>query len=375
MQLKGRGSKATCWDSVSVAEAVSRFGWSGLNSEASRSHAAELLSKEIASLSRKPTIEKIHVVAHSHGGNVLLKSLLLCRREIDERKLGTIVFLGTPFFKYRSLNPDGAFWRTVRGITERQFAIDMAQQGRLSNGDDDYGRFVVIQSRHDEAFHLLSRAVQLRSLAFTYSRLRPRVTTGIPQPPTSLSPLTLLKLRFNRFGVTNIRADLSVGLELGGRLYIGRLGILRLLPSLAAQYVILLLILTCTPFISVTRRWAQRWGTYFGIKAIVSTALGDDLAFERVLSVNKRTDDLPATTIALDERVEEAILSSVVSGTDEMLFRIYRSLDMVPSELETLAESISTVFKSKQIVHSQYYQNGSVIEVIARAICGGLDHE
>jgi hypothetical protein len=107
---------------------------------------------------------------------------------------------------------------------------------------------------------------------------------------------------------------------------------------------------------------------------MVSTALGDDLAFERVLSVGINTDVVPAITVELDQYVEEAILSAAVSGTDEILVNLYRSISVVPSEfeLESLAELIAEVFKAKRIVHSQYYQNESVIEVVARAICGSV---
>lgn len=403
-QLKQRRSKAKCWDSIPAAEAISEFGWSGLNSEASRSHAAELLSKKIEGLSRKPLVEKIHFVAHSHGGNVLLKSLLLSRNEIDNQKLGSVVFLGTPFFEYSSLNPKGAYWRAVRNVMEKYPVFKTLGEGR----------FYVIQSRHDEAYQLLSRAVHLRSSAYAYSRkLRPRSASGFPGPPRSLSPLTVLKLRFGRFGLVSIRSlKLRYGRDPGlvsflarghvndgppspskvprvesyvshiphpqkgplMKIAIGRLDTLRLAPGLAASYVTQFLLSICAPFISVARRWGQRWGTYFGIKAMVSTALGDDLAFERVLSVGRNTDVVPATTIELDQHVEEAILSAAVSGTDEILVNLYRSIGVVPSEfeLESLAELISEVFKAKQIVHSQYYQNEGVIEVVAHAICGSV---
>jgi hypothetical protein len=410
--LKQEGSEAKCWDSIPAAEAISEFGWSGLNSEASRSHAAELLSKKIESLSRKPFIEKIHFVAHSHGGNVLLKSFLLCRREIDNRKFGSFVFLGTPFFEYSSLTPTGAFWQSVRNITEKQFVKNVIENARLAEGGHGE-RLFVIQSKYDEAYQLLSKAVHLRNSAYAYSRkLAQKSTSGTPLPPTSLSPLTLLKLRLGRFGIVTIRAKvdsvqqrakmaslLEEGLvKMPGtkvrasrqeegqivvsthgqgppmKFYIGRLDTLRLAPGIAARFLMQFLLSICAPFISLARRWGQRWGTYFGIKAMMSTALGDDLAFERVLSVKQTTDVAPAMRIELDGRVEETILSCAVSGTDETLVRLYRSMSMVPSELEleSLAESISEVFKAKQIVHSQYYQNGSVVEIVARAIGGSL---
>jgi hypothetical protein len=82
----------------------------------------------------------------------------------------------------------------------------------------------------------------------------------------------------------------------------------------------------------------------------MSTALGDDLAFEKVLSVQKTTDVVSVTTVKLDEQVEDAILSNVVSGTDEFMVRLYRSLSMMPSEfeVESLVGSISDVFRAKQ---------------------------
>jgi hypothetical protein len=352
-QLKQKGSEARCWDSIPSAEAISEFGWSGLNSEASRTHAAKLLSTKIQSLSQRPHIKKIHFVAHSHGGNVLLKSFLLCRREIDNQKLGTVVFLGTPFLEYSSVSPKG-----------RQ------RVGTISD-IDSLGKFFVIHSKHDEAYHLLSKAIHFRSSAYAYSqRLGPPRSgrfgvmtrrSGISAPPRSLSTFTLLKLRQGRFGVMTRRSKALAFTQ-------------SFLPRLAVLYLKYGVLLIYIPFISLAKRWGQRWGIYFGIKALVSAALGDDLGFEQVLSVKRSTSVVPTKTIELGGRIEEAILSSVVSGTDEVLVRLYRSISVLPPEfkLESLVDSISGVFRAQQIVHSQYYQNPSVIEIIASAICGRL---
>lgn len=51
-QLKLLGSEAKCWDSIPTEE-IGEFGWSGLNSEASRTHAAEMLAERILSLSQR----------------------------------------------------------------------------------------------------------------------------------------------------------------------------------------------------------------------------------------------------------------------------------------------------------------------------------
>jgi hypothetical protein len=306
-------------------------------------------------------------VAHSHGGNVLLKSFLLCRREIDNQKLGTVVFLGTPFLEYSSVSPKGLFWQRVRTISDI----------------DRLGKFFVIHSKHDEAYQLLSKAIHFRDSAYAYSQ-----RLG---PPRSLSPLTLLKLRLGRFGVMTMRSGVSAPPRSLSPLTLlklrqGRFGVMtmrsktlaitqRYLPRLVVRHLTQgLLFAIFGPFSSLAKRGGQRWGIYFGIKAIVSAALGDDLAFEQVLSVKRSTSVVPTKTIELGDRIEEAILSSAVSGTDEVLVRLYRSISLLPSEfeLESLVDSISDVFRAQQIVHSQYYQNASVIEITASAICGRL---
>ena len=85
------------------------------------------------------------------------------------------------------------------------------------------------------------------------------------------------------------------------------------------------------------------------------------------------TDVVQAETIELDDSIEETILSSAASGTDQIVVRFYRSISALPSdfELESLVDLISDIFNSKQIVHSQYYQNDRIIDITARAICSG----
>jgi hypothetical protein len=136
----------------------------------------------------------------------------------------------------------------------------------------------------------------------------------------------------------------------------------------AAQCFVVVL----SPFLSLMKRMGQRWGTYFGIKSMVSNALGDDLAFERVMKVRKISDVVPTTMITMSESLEAAILAKTVSGTDELVLRIYRSLSNSSAELEfgTMAGAVSEVLRAKQLVHSQYYEDESIICAVARAIAG-----
>ncbi|WP_404825947.1 alpha/beta fold hydrolase [Phaeobacter italicus] len=68
--LSSSGSHARCW-SINHPP----FSWSGENSEVSRIIASYELSEYIISLENDASVKKYHVVAHSHGGNVALRSL------------------------------------------------------------------------------------------------------------------------------------------------------------------------------------------------------------------------------------------------------------------------------------------------------------
>ena len=71
--------------------------WSGANSALAREKAAERLSKLI----RKHRGNRIHVVAHSHGGNVAAHAAELIGWGNRESPLVTLTTVGTPFFESR----------------------------------------------------------------------------------------------------------------------------------------------------------------------------------------------------------------------------------------------------------------------------------
>jgi hypothetical protein len=109
--LERRGSKARCHTPVERTlfrrggAGASWFGWSGDNSEVGRRRGAYELSQHIRFLHRDPGVSRIHIVAHSHGGNVVRRALRYLND--PQAKLGAVVFLGTPFLHFA----DTAVWR------------------------------------------------------------------------------------------------------------------------------------------------------------------------------------------------------------------------------------------------------------------------
>jgi hypothetical protein len=75
---------------------VQPFHWSGLNSDQARLRAAAALAGTVANAKRNG--RPVAVLAHSHGGNVLMEALVQRR---TRRPLAAVLTLGTPFFTRR----------------------------------------------------------------------------------------------------------------------------------------------------------------------------------------------------------------------------------------------------------------------------------
>jgi Alpha/beta hydrolase of unknown function (DUF900) len=80
-------------------------GWSGANSEVDRRRGAFELAEFLRDLQADDSVARIHIVAHSHGGNVVRRALRYLNH--PGHKLGQVVCLGTPFLHFG----DGAAWR------------------------------------------------------------------------------------------------------------------------------------------------------------------------------------------------------------------------------------------------------------------------
>ena len=77
--------------------------WTGENSARAREDAADALADKVKSLQRAYG-DQIHVVAHSHGGNVASEAAghLRWGRRPGKERLASLTTVGTPFFKVRT---------------------------------------------------------------------------------------------------------------------------------------------------------------------------------------------------------------------------------------------------------------------------------
>jgi hypothetical protein len=92
--LQKRGSSARCW--AHCSQGNQGFHWSGENSWIDRTRAASELGNYVLNLRKEGWL--CHIVAHSHGGNVVLEALPQITSALSSSaSLGKIVTLGTPF--------------------------------------------------------------------------------------------------------------------------------------------------------------------------------------------------------------------------------------------------------------------------------------
>ncbi|MGH2481944.1 MAG: hypothetical protein ACRDHW_20010, partial [Ktedonobacteraceae bacterium] len=97
--LEERGSFARCWAHCSRSNQI--FKWSGKNGWIERTHAASKLGDYVTSL--RNIGWRCHIVAHSHGGNVVVEAMpRLIAAPRSNAPPGTIVTLGTPFVDTKS---------------------------------------------------------------------------------------------------------------------------------------------------------------------------------------------------------------------------------------------------------------------------------
>jgi hypothetical protein len=71
------------------------FNWSGANNHKARELAANDLQRQLAALARSGE-NNIHIISHSHGGNVAL--MALCAQQSPSAAVRTVTCLSTPFF-------------------------------------------------------------------------------------------------------------------------------------------------------------------------------------------------------------------------------------------------------------------------------------
>jgi hypothetical protein len=125
--LQQRGSPARCWAHCTGGNPI--FQWSGENSWIARTQAASLLGNYVAKLQSQGW--RCHIVAHSHGGNVVVEALPQIITASDSNKPSSrLVTLGTPFIDTISPLIEKADWqrKNLSMITFILFAFVMAKQ-------------------------------------------------------------------------------------------------------------------------------------------------------------------------------------------------------------------------------------------------------
>jgi hypothetical protein len=69
-------------------------------------------------------------------------------------------------------------------------------------------------------------------------------------------------------------------------------------PDIVFSYTLNFLHLAGLPLVSQMNALMLRWGMYFGIGSLMSNVLGDDLAFEKILSVSERPEYVASRLVA-----------------------------------------------------------------------------
>ncbi len=96
-KLAERGANARCWAHLHPHQQP--FSWTGANSETDRQKASVKLTLELDAIAHDERVRHFHIVAHSHGGNVVALAL----SNLPRHKLGKVIFLGTPFITTSSV--------------------------------------------------------------------------------------------------------------------------------------------------------------------------------------------------------------------------------------------------------------------------------
>lgn len=92
--LERYGSPARCWAHCTDAR-VQAFFWTGNNSWLDRAEAASAISQHVASAKKDGWT--CHVVAHSHGGNIVMDALPSMTSAKPQTAPASQVYMGTPF--------------------------------------------------------------------------------------------------------------------------------------------------------------------------------------------------------------------------------------------------------------------------------------
>lgn len=236
--LLKRGSPARCWAHVNGEENV--FAWTGDNLERERRIGGEGLAKQIEDLEARRDIDRYHIIAHSHGGNVVLHALRALPN--DPKKLGAVIFLGTPVLHFSRLplwldrivpmayyvlvlvvsvilalelqSGEGRVWSFLMASVAVLFLIHgwwtRPEQRQSIYGK---GRAHAFEFEHDEAILVLKKAMEFaKQPGETLKQIMKKKPTIYARPPKRLTIWETIWLNFKKNSAYQFLIDLLNGL-------------------------------------------------------------------------------------------------------------------------------------------------------------------
>jgi len=384
-QLIKHGSAAECWSQLSN-DGI-EFRWSGANSELERRLAGWHLHALLTKLEAQDEATSYHIVAHSHGGNVVLNALALLR----PKKLKTVVFLGCPFIETTSrivksflastlillpimgiiigisvflggieslslsdgfpwvVVPPGA-WFGIALLNMVKTLHAIARRRRLASLQTECGyRCFVMSSKNDEAFKALTAAVDVRkNLGELARRLVGRYNV-FPDTEYWL-------FRWGGY----IAPNPGEGTNWVTRIYASYVRLLNRM-TYAVNGAIFVPVLTLAYLVRLI-------GMRIGLNAIASIAVGDDLSSERITLVTRDPNILQATNIEIPTSLEDDMMQKASKASSQIVHGLYEWNTAALNVAEFVQKSLSDPY----IVHSRYYSEEQLIARMALAIVNKL---
>ena len=355
------GCNARCWSYLD--EDDREFTWRGGNSEADRDLAHYDLTELIKYLENKKEVKRYHIIAHSHGGNVLLRSLY--KNAHSSSKLKTLVFMGVPFLENKRnalisiilntvylapflllLYPFYYFFNnvffeyidipifenTIGNIYFLTFlAIAISTLSAFiasiySNSKINHHNFnsYYILSKYDEAFFLLNSIVALEKNLWSNTKL----ITGnyrLSTMPGVAPDTTVFKKLGEGIGVANN--------NFSGDLFLFR----GTYKNLFKIYSILHIPITFTIYMF------KRLSVWSGLRSLISLAKGDDLSASRIISYLPRSHKIDLSRIEITSNIEDEFKERALKYNSNIAQSFYNSMGEKPQQYSlTRAHRAST---------------------------------
>jgi hypothetical protein len=267
--------------------------------------------------------------------------------------IGISVFLGgiesltlSDGFPWVVVLPGGWFGIALANMVKTLHAI--ARRRRLASLQTECGyRCFVMSSKHDEAFKALTVAVDVRK--------------------------NLGELARRLVGRYNVFPDMEYWLFRWGGGYIAPNpdeGVTRIYASYVRLFNRITYAMNGAIFVPVlTLAYLVRLiGMRIGLNAIASSAVGDDLSFERITLITRDPNILRATNIEIPTSLEDDMMQKASKASSQIVHGLYEWNTAALNVAEFVQKSLSDPY----VVHSQYYCEEQLIARMALAIANKL---